>query len=491
MTSYQGSEILGFLSKAAGLPIDQFNFLTSQLLAILIGLLFRKYLPPCPQNTLKRHLVAILVGFLLGHFCYGRQMWHLFFQGFVCYLALDFCPRKYVHLFIFVFSMGYLSALHIYRQIYDYGNYTLDITGQMMIMTQKLTSLGFAYYDGMRPVELLNADQRSQAIKVRPHLIEFLSYLFNFQGIIVGPLCYYEDYIDFVNGNNILKHKKNDAENSSKIVQPPVMAVLLRKFAGFLVLCLVFFKVALVYPIKTNLTPEILSMPLWYRWGYYMISAGSQRSKYYIAWVLAEVVNNASGLGFNGYDKEGNAKWDLVTNINIIALETSTSMKVIFDNWNIQTQLWLRRIAYDRLSTGKTLGVFVLSAFWHGFYPGYYLTFVLCAFLVYSGRGIRRKIRPFFQTNKASKLFYSFITWVCTIFAVNYAAASFDMYEISLSVTFYNSWYWCIHIFAVIIVMVLPGGSTKPKKLTEAKTESKAETPLVAESQKASDEKLE
>ncbi len=126
------------------------------------------------------------------------------------------------------------------------------------------------------------------------------------------------------------------------------------------------------------------------------MSAGSQRTKYDIAWVLADIVNNASGLGFNGYDELANPKWDLVTNINVVGLETSTSMKVVFDRWNIQTQLWLRRIAYDRLPTGKTLGVFVLSAFWHGFYPGYYLTFVLCAFLVYAGRGVNISFLDFF-----------------------------------------------------------------------------------------------
>ena len=65
-------------------------------------------------------------------------------------------------------------------------------------------------------------------------------------------------------------------------------------------------------------------------------------------------------------------------------------MKEIFENWNIQTQLWLKRIGYDRLPTGKTLGVFVLSAFWHGFYPGYYITFVLCACFVYAGRGVSK-----------------------------------------------------------------------------------------------------
>ena len=59
------------------------------------------------------------------------------------------------------------------------------------------------------------------------------------------------------------------------------------------------------------------------------------------------------------------------------------------DTWNIGTQVWLRRICYDRLPTLKTLGVFVLSAFWHGFYPGYYFTFVIAAFGVYAGRGVR------------------------------------------------------------------------------------------------------
>ena len=36
-----------------------------------------------------------------------------------------------------------------------------------------------------------------------------------------------------------------------------------------------------------------------------------------------EAINNASGLGFNGYDEKGKAKWDLVTNVNIRTLEVS------------------------------------------------------------------------------------------------------------------------------------------------------------------------
>jgi lysophospholipid acyltransferase 1/2 len=72
-------------------------------------------------------------------------------------------------------------------------------------MTQKLTAFAFAYYDGMVPEEKLNDEQVSQRIVAKPSLIQFLSYCFNFQGIVVGPLCYYEDYINFIDGNNILK----------------------------------------------------------------------------------------------------------------------------------------------------------------------------------------------------------------------------------------------------------------------------------------------
>ncbi len=56
------------------------------------------------------------------------------------------------------------------------------------------------------------------------------------------------------------------------------------------------------------LAPAILSSPIWFRIYYFYLSLGSQRAKYYLAWVLGDAVNNASGMGFNGYDENGNAR---------------------------------------------------------------------------------------------------------------------------------------------------------------------------------------
>lgn len=37
--------------------------------------------------------------------------------------------------------------------------------------------------------------------------------------------------------------------------------------------------------------------------------------------MAGEAVNNASGFGFNGYDQNGEAKWNLITNVNIVEIE--------------------------------------------------------------------------------------------------------------------------------------------------------------------------
>ncbi len=42
-----------------------------------------------------------------------------------------------------------------------------------------------------------------------PNFLEFLSYMFNFQTILVGPLFYYRDFEDFITGHNVTKHQVN------------------------------------------------------------------------------------------------------------------------------------------------------------------------------------------------------------------------------------------------------------------------------------------
>lgn len=47
-----------------------------------------------------------------------------------------------------VVALAYLSCIHLHRQYRDYGSYTVDITGPLMIITQKVVSLAFSIHDG-------------------------------------------------------------------------------------------------------------------------------------------------------------------------------------------------------------------------------------------------------------------------------------------------------------------------------------------------------
>jgi lysophospholipid acyltransferase 1/2 len=64
-------------------------------------------------------------------------------------------------------------------------------------------------------------------------------------------------------------------------------------------------------------------------------------------------------------------------------------MKINIDSWNIRTLIWLRRVVYDRLPRRYgTQAVFLCSALWHGFYPGYYITFMSTALVILAGRTV-------------------------------------------------------------------------------------------------------
>ncbi|VDP99929.1 unnamed protein product [Trichobilharzia regenti] len=69
------------------------------------------------------------------------------------------------------------------------------------------------------------------------------------------------------------------------------------------------------------------------------------------------------------------------------SLQLGTSTKTILDSWNTATTRWLRECIYDRVPKRYAVWVvFVVSAMWHGFYPGYYLAFVSAALITVAGR---------------------------------------------------------------------------------------------------------
>ena len=62
------------------------------------------------------------------------QVIHLGIQAFVCLSMMHLLRPGIMEKAVFTFAMGYLCFGHIYRLYYDYGGYTLDITGLVKLL---------------------------------------------------------------------------------------------------------------------------------------------------------------------------------------------------------------------------------------------------------------------------------------------------------------------------------------------------------------------
>ncbi|KAK2501935.1 hypothetical protein MC885_009377 [Smutsia gigantea] len=381
----------------------------------------------------------------------------------------------------------------------DENEHTASVGSPMMIITQKITSLAYEIHDGMfRKDEELSPSQRGLAVRRMPSLLEYLSYNCNFMGILAGPLCSYKDYITFIEGRSYMTQS---GENGKEEVQyertepSPSMAVTQKLLVCGLSL-LFHLTISKTLPVEYNIDEHFQATASWLTKIIYLyVSLLAARPKYYFAWTLADAINNAAGFGFRGYDKNGAARWDLISNLRIQQIEMSTSFKMFLDNWNIQTALWLKRVCYERASLSPTIQTFILSAIWHGVYPGYYLTFLTGVVMTLAARAVSIKkvilcpsgspltwcerptkqplykaglpsSAPVMSTLAGSELLYDVVTWIVTQIAISYTVVPFVLLSIKPSFMFYSSWYYCLHIIGILLLLLLPVKKTQRRKNT-------------------------
>uniref|UniRef100_A0A8C4WXG3 Membrane bound O-acyltransferase domain containing 2b n=1 Tax=Eptatretus burgeri TaxID=7764 RepID=A0A8C4WXG3_EPTBU len=403
-----GSVFLQPLSVLIDLPVDQVNFVVCLGVALCAGPWFRLYLHPSHASPNIRHIVATILGFYLAIFCFGWYTLHFVAYVSVSFALLHLVSAKHVHRYSFVVAIGYLSLCQMWVYISDYGVYSTDFTGPMMVMAQKITSLAFEVHDGLgRKNEELSEDQQRLAVRQRPNLLQYLSYNFNFLSILAGPCCSYKDYVAFIEGWSCTAWANPQGQSDSKPNGYKVWAEPSPTGAAFLKLAVAVASLGLhltlgrAFPVLYNVDERFVRTGSFHaRLCYLVVSVQAARPKYYFAWSLADAIHNAAGFGFNGYTKSGQPRWDLVSNINIWNIETATSFKMFLDNWNTQTVRWLKFVCYDRLDKHTTVATFMLSAAWHGVYPGYYFTFFTGILMSLSARVVRTLLKLVLKTLK-------------------------------------------------------------------------------------------
>ncbi|XP_050538640.1 lysophospholipid acyltransferase 6-like [Daktulosphaira vitifoliae] len=454
-SSYHGSDIFLPLSVTVGLSVDLVNFVVCQLTALCIAPIMYIYLPPKNQYyIILREIFGLLIGLNMAYICFGYQMFHLILLPSICYIVIITQNPNMIHKVVLLVCCLYLSLLHIYRQIYEYGSYTLDITGPIMVMVQKITALASGLHDGLVFGKKEQTDlQKRYMIRKTPLPLNYISYLLSFQTILAGPNAFFGDYMDFLKGTNFPEKLPKQAKSAPS----PLLSVLKKLFYTFLCSLVIYFIVPM-YPAST-LTSEtfLIETPLYSKIWFIFVITTLTRFKYYFAWTLADAVCNASGFGFSGYDDNGDQQWNLLDNIDIKGVEFGVNFRATIDAWNKGTNLWLRYVMYERASPKyNTVLTYTLSAFWHGFYPGYYVTFLTGALFTNSARMARRCFWHRFQKSIPIKLAYDAVTILITRLSLAYMTFPFILLELmpALRVYWYLKFY--LHIMALFAVYALP-----------------------------------
>lgn len=142
--------------------------------------------------------------------------------------------------------------------------------------------------------------------------------------------------------------------------------------------------------------------------------------------------------------------------MDIVTIETSTSLRELLIAWNKSTQTWLRTVSYERVRRHRTQLTFILSAMWHGFYPGYYLTFGTGTLFTLAARAVRRSVRPLFQGSREKQKFYDLITCLATRMAVAYMVFPFLLLDFQSSIRVYRHFGFVGHLLCLLAMYVLP-----------------------------------
>jgi lysophospholipid acyltransferase len=297
----------------------------------------------------------------------------------------------------FVFLMGHMSVNHIYRQIVNDPS-SVDITGAQMVLVMKLTAFCWNVYDGTLPEATLTDHQKDRALKQLPGLLDYAGFVLFFPSLFAGPAFDFVDYRRWIETTmfelpaGVDPSKAPPTRKQRKIPRSGTPAAW--KAAFGLLWIFAFLQFSGYYYTDFLLSDGYKQYGLFRRvWVLHMLGV-TTRMKYYGVWSLTEGACILSGIGFKGIDpKTGKADWNRLQNVKPLEIELAQNSHAYLGNWNINTNMWLRNYIYLRVTPkGKkpgfraSMATFVTSAFWHGFYPGYYLAFVLASFIQNSAK---------------------------------------------------------------------------------------------------------
>jgi len=380
-----------FVADKLGAPLDEFKLIVVFLLSYPLAAVLKRL----PDN--KPHLknvfnISVTIFYLIGLFDLWGGLGVILFDAIGTYLIAGYVKGPYMPWVGFVFLMSHMSVSHIYR-MYAASPSSVDITGAQMVMVMKLSAFCWNVWDGQQNPADLSPEQQARAVKKLPSVLDYAGFVMFFPSVMVGPAFDYIDYERWINtsmfelppGTDPLKAPPTRKQRKIPRSGTPATLKLLTGLAW----TVAFLQLSAYHNPQIVLSEKFSNMSFFWRvYGLHMMNF-VERMKYYGVWTMTEGACILAGIGYKGINpKSGKPDWDRLTNIKPAGVELAQNSHAYLANWNCNTNLWLRNYVYLRVTPkGKkpgfraSMATFATSAFWHGFEPGYYLSFLFASFI--------------------------------------------------------------------------------------------------------------
>ncbi|KAF2404652.1 putative MBOAT family protein [Trichodelitschia bisporula] len=469
-----------YVANKLGASSDELKLIFSFLLSYPLAAVLKR-IPDSKPWQKNIFIVGVSLFYLVGLFDLWDGLWTLFVSSAGSYAIAYFIDGSFMPWVGFAFMMGHMAVNHIYRQLAANPS-GVDITGAQMVLVMKLTAFCWNVHDGRLPANELSDFQKERAIRQLPDLLDYAGYVLFFPSLFAGPAFDYVDYRQYISTSmfklppGVDPSKAPPTRKKRKIPRSGRPASW--KAAQGLFWIVLFLQFSGRYNPEKLLSDRFLEYGFVRRVGFLWALGFTTRTKYYGVWALTEGACILSGIGYAGIDaKTGRAKWDRLVNVIPQEIELAQNTRAFLGSWNINTNSWLRNYMYLRVTPkGKkpgfraTLATFVTSAFWHGFYPGYYLAFVLASFLQTIAKHGRRLFRPFFLTPDSTaptqyKIYYDVFTWVVTQAAFAFTVQPFILLTLAATVKCWAR----VYFYGIVGVIACFAFLNSPAKLAVVK----------------------
>ena len=422
-----------------------------ELILILFSMVPFSFLFHFISNSKLRLYLSLGLGLFFQYKIYQLDIIPVFITSCICYYMTKFMDRKKQAYYVLGYTLAHGSVYHLIKLFKFYANWKISITFIYMTMICRFSGFSFCYADGEIDDEKLSKDQKNYKINDFT-ILEYFSYIYFFPGSVIGPFYEFSDFRSFINQEG--RYKDLSIFKCFKECM-----IKLRNCIFFMILFVT---------LKDHSNPKVFfeeqykDVSIFYK--FLVCNLGIiVKYKYYTGFFLNEAMFAASGISFDGNG------FHLIKHINAWEVEKTKNAREFFQNWNVSVYLWLKRYIFMRLlnfftdKNGKKQAFWpkiltpTIAAFWHGFYPNYYIVF----FHFYLSMEMIDGLSKF--TNKIIGKIINHpvslcVGWYIFFFGMNYYYYILVLLDYKETLGYLSGMRYCITIFLIFWFIVVKIG---------------------------------